>query len=78
MDNQSLKNQLKQLQSIMDERISDITDAEGNKNVAFKDGIINIDKYVDIHPKILWILKEANSTEEGLNWREELSDLKKL
>lgn len=42
---------------------------------AFVDGIINIEKYLNQTIKILWILKEPNSTEEGLNWREEIKKL---
>jgi len=39
---------------------------------AFIDGIINYEKYSKSPIKILWILKEPNSTEGKLNWREEI------
>lgn len=39
---------------------------------AFVDGIINFEKYSESPLKILWILKEPNSTEGKLDWREEI------
>lgn len=46
-----------------------------NDKTSFVDGIINITKYLNTNPKILWILKEPNSTEENLNWRDEIKKL---
>ncbi|WP_124643009.1 hypothetical protein [Amniculibacterium aquaticum] len=39
---------------------------------AFVDGIINFEKYSASPAKILWILKEPNSTEGKLHWRDEI------
>lgn len=39
---------------------------------AFIDGVINFEKYLTSPVRILWILKEPNSTEGKLNWREEI------
>ena len=48
-----------------------------NKNqIAFVDGIIDFESYLNSKIKIMWILKEPNSTEEGLDWREEIRELK--
>lgn len=42
---------------------------------AFVDGVVNIGEYISTSPRILWILKEPNSTEEKLNWRDEIKKL---
>lgn len=42
---------------------------------AFVDGIINVEKYLKQSVKILWILKEPNSDDEKLNWRDEIKKL---
>ncbi|WP_312207927.1 hypothetical protein [Epilithonimonas hominis] len=46
--------------------------------MAYKDGIVNADKYSKIHPKILWILKEVNHDGSLENWNmsEILQDIK--
>jgi len=55
-----------EFQKKLDEKIYEIDEN------AFVDGIINIEKY-SVNPlKILWILKEPNSTEEKLSWRDEI------
>lgn len=40
------------------------------------DGIVDFTQYNKTSPKILWILKEANSSESGWTMREALNDLK--
>lgn len=42
---------------------------------AFIDGIISIKKYLESPERILWILKEPNSDEENVNWRDEIRKL---
>lgn len=53
-------------QKQLDEKINKIDES------AFVDGIINFEKYSESPLKILWILKEPNSTEGKLCWREEI------
>jgi hypothetical protein len=71
MENKRLE--LEKLQKEIDLEIEKIIGADGRK--AFPDGIINIDKYLESETKIMWILKEPNSSEE-LNWRYEIANLK--
>lgn len=59
-------NEFYEFQKKLDEKIRQIDET------AFVDGIINFEKYSSSPLKILWILKEPNSTEGGLNWREEI------
>lgn len=46
--------------------------------MAYIDGIINVEKYLKTHPKILWILKEVNhdGSLEDWNMAEILQDIK--
>ncbi len=71
MENKKIE--LEKLQEELDKEIDKIIGSDGR--IAFKDGIINIDKYLDSELKIMWILKEPNSTEE-LHWRDEIGNLK--
>jgi hypothetical protein len=71
MENKRLE--LEKLQQEIDLEIEKINGADGRK--AFPDGIINIDKYLESEVKIMWILKEPNSSEE-LNWRYEIANIK--
>lgn len=54
----------------------DVFKNENGKQTAFIDGVIDLDKYNHSHLKIMWLLKEPNSTEESLNWREEIKKLR--
>lgn len=63
------KIELEKIQREFDQQIYKID------TTAFVDGIIDIEKYYSAPKKILWILKEPNSTEESLNWRNEIKNL---
>ncbi|WP_123908301.1 hypothetical protein [Flavobacterium psychrophilum] len=71
MENKKLE--LEKLQNEIDLEIAKIISIDERK--AFPDGIINIDNYLASDLKIMWILKEPNSSEE-LNWRDEIGNLK--
>lgn len=45
------------------EKINDIFAQLSAKQITVTDGVIDIDRYFDAKPRILWILKEANSEE---------------
>lgn len=71
MENKKLE--LEKLQNEIDSEITKVISIDGRS--AFPDGIINIEKYLSSDVKIMWILKEPNSSEE-LNWRDEIGNLR--
>lgn len=63
---------IKELEKIQNE--IDIKTRNVDK-ISFVDGIINIEKYLKSPVKILWILKEPYSFEEGVDWREYIKSM---
>ena len=70
---ESKKLELERLQNEVDLKIEKIISVDDRR--AFPDGIINIDNYLASDLKIMWVLKEPNSSEQ-LNWRDEIGNLK--